>query len=195
MTTVGAAVGRVVRSARVRAVLSTGIVLGLGTVGTLAAWSASTTTTSGTFTTGTVDLWLNDVNATQAAPLTVPLGSALLPGRSAAVRITVQNRGDVPATYTTRVRGVGTAGTAVQLTVVVGGTISGSTCAGTPAVTNMTLTAADASILGTRGPLAAGTGAEVLCLQFGLPLGSPNAAQSATGSVVVTFDGTGATSV
>ncbi|MFE0748891.1 SipW-dependent-type signal peptide-containing protein [Gordonia sp. NPDC058843] len=180
---------------QLRAVLSVGIVLGLGTVGTLAAWSATTTTTSGTFTTGTVDLWLNDVNATEVTPLSVPLGSALLPGQSAAVRIAVQSRGNVAANYTTRVRGSGAAGTAVQLTVVVGGTISGSTCTGTPAVTSMTLTGSDASILGTRGPLAAGTGTEVLCLQIGLPVGASNITQTATGSVVLTFEGTGVASV
>nr|WP_231895828.1 SipW-dependent-type signal peptide-containing protein [Gordonia sp. LAM0048] len=187
--------GRFLRSTRVRAVLSVGIVLGLGTVGTLAAWSATTTTTSGTFTTGTVDLWLDNVNATQAAPLSVPLGSALLPGQSAAVRVTVQSRGNVAATYTTKVRGTGTAGTAVQLAVVVGGTISGSTCTGTPTVPTMPLTGADAAILGTRGPLAAGTGAEILCLQFTLPVTASNATQAATGGVVFTFDGTGVANV
>ncbi len=198
MTTVRAAVrgfGQVMRSTRVRAVLSVGIVLGLGTVGTLAAWSATTTTTSGTFTTGNVDLWLNDVNATQTAPLSVPLGSALLPGQTAAVRIAVQSRGNVAATYTTRVRGSGNAGTAVQLTVVPGGAISGSTCAGTPAVTDRVLTGTDAAILGTRGPLAAGSGSEVLCLQFRLPAAAANTTQAATGSVVLTFDGTGVASV
>ncbi len=192
MTTVRAAVrgfGQVMRSTRVRAVLSVGIVLGLGTVGTLAAWSATTTTT------GNVDLWLNDVNATQTAPLSVPLGSALLPGQTAAVRIAVQSRGNVAATYTTRVRGSGNAGTAVQLTVVPGGAISGSTCAGTPAVTDRVLTGTDAAILGTRGPLAAGSGSEVLCLQFRLPAAAANTTQAATGSVVLTFDGTGVASV
>lgn len=44
---------------RTRAVLSLGMVLGLGAVGTMAAWSGSTTATSGMFSTGSIRLELN----------------------------------------------------------------------------------------------------------------------------------------
>ncbi|NKS62899.1 hypothetical protein GS493_09345 [Rhodococcus hoagii] len=45
--TVGGRVRRVLGGGRVRAALSLGIVLGLGSVGTLAAWSDTATATSG----------------------------------------------------------------------------------------------------------------------------------------------------
>ncbi|NKW63306.1 hypothetical protein GS937_02055 [Rhodococcus hoagii] len=44
---------------RTRAVASLGIVLGLGAIGTLAAWSDTATATSGVFSTGSVSLTLN----------------------------------------------------------------------------------------------------------------------------------------
>ncbi len=189
MTDVVCRVFTVLRSTRVRAILACGIVFGLGTVGTMAAWSATNTTTSGTFTTGSVDLWLNDVNATTTAPLTVPLGSSLLPGQSGAVIINVQNRGISAGNYTTQARATNAAGQAVRLSVVVGGSVSGSTCMGTPSVSNLALTATNVSLLGTRGPLAATSGSDSLCLQFTLPTSAPNAVQSTTGTVIFTFTG------
>ncbi len=189
MTDVARRVSTVLRSTRVRAVLACGIVFGLGTVGTMAAWSATNTTTSGTFTTGSVDLWLNNVNATTTAPLTIPLGSSLLPGQSGAVIINVQNRGISAGNYTTQARATNAAGQAVRLSIVVGGSVSGSTCMGTPSVSNLALTATNVSLLGTRGPLAATSGADSLCLQFTLPTSAPNAVQSTTGTVIFTFTG------
>ncbi|MDH3021647.1 hypothetical protein BJF87_05275 [Gordonia sp. CNJ-863] len=189
MTDVVRRVSTVLRSTRVRAVLACGIVFGLGTVGTMAAWSATNTTTSGTFTTGSVDLWLNDVNATTTAPLTIPLGSSLLPGQSGAVIINVQNRGISAGNYTTQARATNAAGQAVRLSIVVGGSVSGSTCMGTPSVSNLALTATNVSLLGTRGPLAATSGSDSLCLQFTLPTSAPNAVQSTTGTVIFTFTG------
>ena len=189
MTDVVRRVSTVLRSTRVRAVLACGIVFGLGTVGTMAAWSATNTTTSGTFTTGSVDLWLNDVNATTTAPLTIPLGSSLLPGQSGAVIINVQNRGISAGNYTTQARATNAAGQAVRLSIVVGGSVSGSTCMGTPSVSNLALTATNVSLLGTRGPLAATSGSDSLCLQFTLPTSAPNAVQSNTGTVIFTFTG------
>ncbi|QMU22193.1 SipW-dependent-type signal peptide-containing protein [Gordonia rubripertincta] len=189
MTDVARRVSTVLRSTRVRAVLACGIVFGLGTVGTMAAWSATNTTTSGTFTTGSVDLWLNNVNATTTAPLTIPLGSSLLPGQSGAVIINVQNRGISAGNYTTQARATNAAGQAVRLSIVVGGSVSGSTCMGTPSVSNLALTATNVSLLGTRGPLAATSGSDSLCLQFTLPTSAPNAVQSTTGTVIFTFTG------
>ncbi|WP_238422840.1 SipW-dependent-type signal peptide-containing protein [Gordonia sp. 'Campus'] len=184
-------VWRTLRSARVRAVLSVGIVLGLGSVGTLAAWSATTTTTSGTFTVGSVDLYLN--NSPTSSSITVPLGAALLPNNSAAVLITVRNRGVSPGTYTTKVNANNVTAQSLRLRVVANATVSGTSCstgAGTtPLVDNQIVSTTVSTFLTQRGPLAATSGSETLCMQFSLPNDAANSLQGASTTVVFTFDG------
>ncbi|MDH3007066.1 MULTISPECIES: SipW-dependent-type signal peptide-containing protein [Gordonia] len=190
MTDVVRRVSTVLRSTRVRAVLACGIVFGLGTVGTMAAWSATNTTTSGTFTTGSVDLWLNNVNATTTAPLALNLGTGVLPGQSRAVMINVQNRGPSAAMYTTTIRGATEGARAMTLSVAVGGSVSGNTCTASPVLTGQAITASATPILGNRGELAATTGTDPLCMQLTLPTAAANTLQSAPVTVVVTFTGT-----
>lgn len=184
-------------SMRIRAVLSLGVILGLGTVGTMATWSASTTTTSGVFTTGTVEIKLNDADATVTTPYTVTLGRALLPGDSAGVPLIVQNRGTLAVRYTTAVRSADATGQAMRLRITTGATVSGASCSGGTATTvvDQAVTSTDTGILGTRGPLAAGTGDDPLCMQFTLPTAAPNSVQTTSGSVQFTFVASAVTSV
>ncbi|WP_187589037.1 SipW-dependent-type signal peptide-containing protein [Gordonia sp. OPL2] len=184
-------------SMRIRALLSLGVILGLGTVSTLATWSASTTTTSGVFTTGTVDIALNDADATVTSPYTVTLGRALLPGDSAGVPLIVQNRGSLAVRYTTAVRSADATGRAMRLRITTGATVSGGSCSGGTATTvvDQAITAGDTAILGTRGPLAGGTGADPLCVQFTLPTDAPNSVQTTSGGVQFTFVASAVTSV
>lgn len=58
---------RLLRSARVRALLSLGIVLGFGATSTLAYWTDTATVTGGTFTAGTLDLQVNDAQGNPTA--------------------------------------------------------------------------------------------------------------------------------
>ena len=106
---------RMLKSARFRALLSLGMVLGLGAVGTLAAWSAAPVTTSGVFTTAVVDIQLNgDQGNPTAYPITFTAPKSLLPGESVSAVLPVQNKGNLPFTYTASAIGAGTLGPQLQ---------------------------------------------------------------------------------
>lgn len=175
------AVMTVLRSVRLRAILALGMVLGLGTVGTLAAWSATTTTTSGTFVTGTVDITVNNA---QGKPdpfvLTMPTGT-LLPGGSTAVLVTVRNVGSLAIDYTTTSAITGALGNNVTVAgrAGVGTAVSGSTCAGPTT-----------GVVGSTRHIARGA-EDVLCMQFTLASTAPNTAQGQAGTATFTFTATG----
>ena len=76
---------------RTRAVLSLGMVLGLGAVGTMAAWSDSATATTGMFSTSSVQLKVD--NQRPAHQFTELKRNSMLPGQSEAGALTVQNTG------------------------------------------------------------------------------------------------------
>ncbi|NIJ04269.1 TasA family protein [Frigoribacterium faeni] len=84
-------------SGKVRAVLALGTVLGLGTVATLAAFT-DTVTATGSFSTGVLDLKLNDQDSTTA--LTGLTMTAAKPGDTTYALLTVKNAGSLPFGYT-----------------------------------------------------------------------------------------------
>lgn len=175
-----------VRSARFRALLSLGMVLGLGAVGTLAAWSASTTTTSGAFTTGYVDIQLADSPAAYSVVFTSP--TTLLPGQSISAVLPIRNVGNLPVTYTSSFMGSGAMGLALQLKVTTDQVVKNNTCEGTAVTgTPAAVTSTGTTFGGTRGTLAPTVGTESLCLQFTLPPTASSALQGQTGSVVFSF--------
>ncbi|MBY6682757.1 hypothetical protein HQ312_17010 [Rhodococcus sp. BP-316] len=177
------AVVATLRSIRLRALLALGMVLGLGTVGTLAAWSATTTTASGNFVTGTVDITVdNSDGAPQPFVLAVPTG-ALFPGRSAAVLVSVRNAGTLGFTYTTAVATAGQLGSNVVVTGRAGAGVAatgGTTCAG-----------ADTGVITSTRAIARNALPDVLCLQFTLANLAPNSSQGQSGTATVTFQATG----
>src|SRR5665811_496368 len=87
------------RSDRVRAVLSLGIVLGFGSVGTLAYWTDDATASGATFSSGTIDLIVG-ADATDAYAFTTLGLTNMVPGNSKAATITVNNNGTAPFKYT-----------------------------------------------------------------------------------------------
>lgn len=90
---------RIVRalvSTRLRALLSLGMVLGIGAVSTMAYWTDANTVTTGGFTIGTIDLTLNDQNS---LTWTAMDQSNMQPGSSKAGTLTVKNAGGVNFTY------------------------------------------------------------------------------------------------
>lgn len=168
------------RSVRLRAVLALGMVLGLGTVGTLAAWSATTTTTSGDFVTGTVDITVNNSEGKpDAFVLTMPTGT-LFPGGTSSVLVTVRNPGTLPVTYTTTSAVTGALGTNVTVAgrAGTGVAVTGSTCAG-----------ATTGVIGSTRALAVNA-ADVLCMQFTLASAAPSSAQGLSGTATFTFTAT-----
>lgn len=126
------------RRGRVRAVLSLGAVLGLGAVGTLAAWSDSATATTGSFSTGSGSVIKMELNGNSGAAEFNDFNvSDLMPGEGKAALLVVKNSGaaadgDGTFDYTSEVVTTGPTvlADALTLRVVRGGTVSGTTCAG-----------------------------------------------------------------
>lgn len=177
----------VLASTKIRALLSLGMVLGLGAVGTLAAWSQTATATSGTFTTGLFNVKLNGDEA-NPTPLSLISGSNIYPGDSVSAIVNVQNAGNLPLYYTMFAKGGGTFTTGLTMSVYTGGTSNGTSCAGGTLVsTSVSLTATDAAV-GTRtGPIAA-SGTNPLCVVVTLAYTAPNTIQGQTGTALLRFD-------
>ncbi|MBB6629526.1 hypothetical protein H5V45_19530 [Nocardioides sp. KIGAM211] len=164
------------RSARVRAALSLGVVLTVGVTGTFAFFTDSVDVTGTTFSAANLDLQVD--NGDTVATTTLGM-SLMLPGYSSAQVLTVKNNGNVPLKYTMTGGLTGTDAAAyntaaeLRLTVRLGGTRGGSanafTCTGgtvlygPTALTNVTSTA----LIGTRRPAAglAASATESLCFQ------------------------------
>lgn len=166
---------------RVRALLSLGTVLALGTVGTFAAWANSAVAT-GTFSTGTVDLRANDVKSYIFSDLG---SSSMMPGESRAASLQVQNtRSTMDVTYTMDVAtpaGSPTLANNLRLRVFSGGTPSNSTvgglrtgtCTGTQIGQANLIAGGTAPTVVAARPLAATTGTETLCMIVSLSTSTP----------------------
>jgi predicted ribosomally synthesized peptide with SipW-like signal peptide len=165
---------------RVRALLAVGTVLGLGTVGTLAAWTDSSTATTGTFSTGTIDIRLGS-GTTDPNPFAFTdfALANLAPGSSREATLQVRNSGSLPFTYnvsgsaTNSGAGNDQLGSALTLQIYAGATCSGTVLNSPARFTFSSLT--------TARPLAAGTN-ETLCFRAALP-NDANAALQGTSTV------------
>lgn len=184
-------IGLALISARARAIMSIGIVLGLGAVGTLAAWSDTATATSGVFTTGRIDIQLNGSNA-QATMSTLNKLN-LVPGDTLAADIIVNNAGTVPFNYKITAAASGASIGAVLSTSFYTGTAAGNECTGSLVGTlaPMTLTAQPLKLSGTDAnvPLGAGVNAP-MCMSVTMPLGTSVPDPAASGSINYSFEAT-----
>jgi predicted ribosomally synthesized peptide with SipW-like signal peptide len=168
------------------------MVLGLGAVGTLAAWTDESAATA-TFSAGTLDLKLGTLPAgpfTDTVALTTLDMAAMYPGASKAGMITASNSGTVPLSYTLAGTGTGTLGAALKVSVYSGGAAtnvaSTGTCSGTLlGTTDLPLTGT--LISSARTLPAAST--ENLCLLVKLPATAPNTLQGTTTTATFTFTG------
>ncbi|MEO6470749.1 MAG: TasA family protein [Aeromicrobium sp.] len=188
------------RSGRIRAILSLGVALGLGTAGTFAYWTDDVVISGTAFTAGTLDLQVN--NADSYATTTLSM-AAVVPGNTSAQVLTLKNNGTAPLKYTltggltgTDAGAYNTAG-ALKLTVTVGGTVSGSgssaTCsAGTSTLVNavaLTSTTSTALIATRQGPIAA-AGTQALCFQVTFDVAAVTTLQGKTATATFTATGT-----
>ena len=192
----GPRVGRGLRSQRVRALLGLGVLLGVGATGTFAFWTDDVTITGTSFTSGTLDLKVNNGDSYATTSLTM---GAMVPGSTSAEVLTVKNSGTAPLKYTLTGGlaggadvGVYNTGGYLKLTVRAGGTVSGTTCTGGTTVygpTALTSTTTTAIIGTRRGPVAP-TGTEALCFQVTFDAAAPNSMQNKTATATFTFTGT-----
>lgn len=185
-------------SGRVRAVLSLGIALGLGAVGTFAYWTDDVVISGSTFTAGTLDLQVNNSDAYATTTLGM---TGMVPGVTSAEVLTIKNNGTASLKYSitggltgTDAAAYNTAGS-LKLSVSAGGTKSGtgsaSTCTGgTPIITATALTSTTTTLLiPKRGPLLA-TGTEALCFQVTFDSAAPTTLQGKTATATFTATGT-----
>ncbi|MEO6606133.1 MAG: TasA family protein [Aeromicrobium sp.] len=163
-----------IKSTRVRALLSLGMVFGLGAVGTLAYWTDSATLTGGTFTAGTLDIKLK--SGATAAVDNNPAGFAtdftvgnMQPGDSKSAVVSVLNSGSLGFLYsaTGTVTGTGL-GPFLRFTVYPGGAVSGNSCTGTSVFGPAALTT-NTPIFANRAIAAAGN--ETFCVVATFPTG------------------------
>jgi predicted ribosomally synthesized peptide with SipW-like signal peptide len=181
-------------SVRIRALLSLGIALGIGSVGTFAFWTDDVVISGTTFSAGTIDL---RVNGADSLPTYTTLNmSNAVPGNTIAGVLTIRNQGSAPLKYTAtttasnadgkNVRGSLTVKVTAATTVT--GTYPTATCGGA-AITGFATSFTAAAFL-TPGRLLAPTTEEQICVQVTLDATAPSALQGGTTSVGFTFTGT-----
>lgn len=171
---------------RARAALALGMVLGLGSVGTMAKWSDTATAETGLFSTGSIDLLINDQSPSYAFASMNNIDR----GQSRSGMINLKNQGSTNLTYlmNLRVEGLTTPvttagqqrgdaaalGNKLQLDLYAGGTSDGTTCSSGALVTSQpTLSVGgDRTLIGTARPIAATTTAS-LCAKATLAADAP----------------------
>jgi predicted ribosomally synthesized peptide with SipW-like signal peptide len=186
------------RSVQIKAILSLGILVGLGTVSTLAAWTGTATATS-SITAAKVSLGVGaTASGATSASYTVPLSSVnWYPGSSAAAIVVVKNTSSVPLPYSIRgsitESGGVELGKAMEVLVKTGATVSGSapdaTCLGGAEAIKKGPGFAFAAEAVSLGELAVGATA-TFCVQYSLPFNAVNNLQGATTKLDLVFTGT-----
>ncbi|MDV6304952.1 MULTISPECIES: SipW-dependent-type signal peptide-containing protein [Rhodococcus] len=192
-------IGSALISARARAIMSIGIVLGLGAVGTLAAWSDTATATSGVFTTGRLDIKVGDpaVDNNPPAFTTTLANPAIWPGDTVAAGLLVTNDvGSVANSYTISVLASNaTLGNLLNSSVHSGPPVSG-VCTGSPISTVTGLGTSKVFPGLNRSLIARPTEAVIagqtdqLCISVTMPAGTAQPNPVATGTITYTITAT-----
>lgn len=198
---------RALGSARSRALLAlagvAALALGVGLQGTFAFWSDKATVTTGSFSSGTLDITLNGqlqgiANNGGTWTNTAYGLTNLSPGESFAFGFPVANAGTTGLTYT--VTGTGTGDLAVangmQFTVYFGVTATNSgsagsragACGGTTPTGGTVLTPTSTTLVATPRALTATTGTENVCIVARLDPNAPNSLQNKSMTASITFD-------
>jgi predicted ribosomally synthesized peptide with SipW-like signal peptide len=182
------------RAMQVKALLSMGVLVGLGAVSTLAAWTGSATATS-TISAGTISLGAGATSGSVQASYPVLTGTNWYPGMSQAAVVVVKNTGSLAAPYSiagsVAETGAGALGNGLNV-VVTNGAVSGTsplaTC--TPGTFQMTKAAGAAFPAAVARPSLAPGASETLCVQYTLPTTAPSTLQAAATAVTLTFTAT-----
>ncbi|MGO4201772.1 TasA family protein [Rhodococcus sp. TAF43] len=184
--TSGTRVRKALGGGRVRAALSLGIVLGLGAVGTMAAWSDTATATSGVFSVASIDLQLNNNQGNPAYAFTTLNKTDMMPGDSVQAALPIQNKGTAPFSYTMSASATGDATLAGFLKV----TVLDAACANQIIAPTALSTSAAKPIITVGRNLAPSTGSETLCFRVALDPTVTVASQNKTVNVSFAFAAT-----
>ncbi|HUS22983.1 MAG TPA: TasA family protein [Aeromicrobium sp.] len=176
-----------------RIILSLGLACGLGSVGTFAYWTDQVPVTGVTFSSGSIDLRVN--NQDSVSGYTTLNLTAMVPGNSSAGVLTIRNQGLSPLKYVATSSATNADGKNLRggLTVKVTGdsAVSGSgassTCSGS--ALSGTTSALNGDLI-TTGRLLQPSTSETLCVQVSLPTNAASALQGATSDISFTFTAT-----
>ena len=186
---------RWISSTRLRAVLGLGVALGIGATGTLAAWTDDVVISGSTFTAGTLDLQVNNLD-TVTGYTSLNLTN-MAPGNSNAALLTIKNNGSATLKYTATSVATNTvsgkdvaAALAVKVTgdTAVTGSGVAKTCAGT-ALAGTGSSSLNGTIITTGRQLAPGA-SEVLCVQVTFSSSAATGLQGGGATATFTFTGT-----
>lgn len=196
------------KSTRARALLSLGIILGLGSVSTLAYWTDEATLAAGTIQSGSLDLKLDGADN---LPSTTKLAiTNLVPGESVAATVNVQRApGTVAFTYsvTGKVNETHELATGLRFKLFAGaaGTSSANgngirtqSCGGTQlaggtdgiALSTATDLVTNRTALATPSTVQPAAVTENLCIQAILPSTAGNGTQSKSATATFAFNAT-----
>jgi len=194
-------------SVPIRALLSLGIVLGIGATGTLAYFTDDATLTTGSFTSGKLDLTLDQGTSStttgQGGTLAkTALGiAAMIPGESVAADVVVKNNAGVafgykasgkldagstfPTTAPVKLTFLVYAGTASNTGTQAAGTRTGS-CTGTLVAGASTLTTTAQDVITATRTLATDA-SESICVRVALATDADNTYQDKTATATFVF--------
>lgn len=189
---------------RLAGLLSLGVVVGMGSVGTLAYWTDEATLETGRFRSGTLDITLNDQLAGQGGTWTDDATgmTSMVPGESQAFTVRVQRPADsVGFDYAVAATASGDLASALRWSVHPGGragsaqTSNGlrtNTCSGEATFSAGTLGGNAKEVVSSRAALRSGSGAaeETVCIRVALPADADNTAQGKSGAATFTFSAT-----
>ncbi|GAA1728647.1 TasA family protein [Aeromicrobium alkaliterrae] len=185
------------RSGRVRAFLALGVALGIGATGTLAAWTDDVAISGTTFTSGSLDLRVNDQDAITA--YTSLNLSNMVPGESVAAVLTVKNQGTSTLKWTATKSTTNTVtgkdlAAALDVKITSAAAISGTgralTCGGTVIANSATTLATGSNTFIPTGRTLAASATEPICVQVTLNANASTTLQSAGTTATFTFTGT-----
>lgn len=187
-------IGRALGSSRTRALLAVGAVLGLGTVSTLAYWTDTATVASTTFTSGSMNLRVDNVEGNPSPYAWNTFNATdLAPGESVAGLFAVQNIGTVGFTYTATGTASGALAPHLRFSVWTGssavsntgttanGNRTGSCTGGTAQGSNLTLSGTSQSVASIAQTVAA-NGSQNFCVVVTLNSGYSAGSTSSSGS-------------
>lgn len=185
---------------RVRAVAATGMVFGLGAVGTMAAWSDTATATSGMFSTSDVNIQIKLDNHRPVHNFTGLSKINLARGASTAAMLPVNNTGSADFDYaaTALVANDGTAtygganaqtfGENLTMKAFRGGSSNGTTCSGGSEIGSTTLGLGDHDLVPSSALSKDST--DDLCFQVTVNANAPLAARMSALAIDLKFTAT-----
>ncbi|MCA1004677.1 SipW-dependent-type signal peptide-containing protein [Rhodococcus hoagii] len=183
---------------RTRAVLSLGMVFGLGAVGTMAAWSSSATATTGVFSVGSIPIEMKVNDDRPNAAFTTLAATGLMPLETTAATLVVKNTGPGSFTYTAKASATGDAGMAgfLTLTAFSGATVAGTgnakTCSNGSNIGSTTLAVGTSKpLITTARALGGSAPSETLCFQIQLSGGVTKATNGKSATAIIEFNAIG----